>query len=102
MQLKYILPQTQSITWICACGGFPGSGVIGFNWGNSLVTNAQLLRHTALMIYRTQQNPEVAEIPITVHQNKEKNKKDVKDAVSHVCHVSIPNAKQKMEITFVS
>lgn len=54
------------------------------------------------MAYRTQQNPGVAEIPITVHQKQGNKQERQKDAVSHVCHVSLPNAKQKMEITFVS
>lgn len=57
---------------------------------------------TALMIYRTQQNQEVVEIPISVHLKQENKQETEMDALLHFSHVSLPNAKQKMEITFVS
>lgn len=66
------------------------------------MSNVQLLGPTAVMVYRTQQNPEVAEIPITVHLKQGNKQERQKDAVLHFCHVSLPNAKEKMEITFVS
>lgn len=88
---------------MCACGGFPGSGVIGFNWGNGPVTNVQLLGRTAAYaVYRTQQNPEVAEIPTAVHSKRGNKQERRRDAALYFRHVSLPNTKQKMEITFVS
>lgn len=52
------------------------------------MTNVQLLGHTAVTVYRTQQNPDVDEILIIVNLKQGNKRQRKKDGVLHVCHVS--------------